>query len=159
MRKVIISIGIQGSGKSTFLKPFAEHNNYVYLSPDAIRQELLGNPYDQSKNAEVWDELRNRITKLMQEGVDIVVDSTFTNFEQRIAFISFLRKSGVAEIQGIFFDTPLEIARKRTLMRERQLRIDAIDEKAAEIKNSPPNILDGFDTFYTIDEFQKIHGA
>lgn len=50
MSKVIVGIGLPGSGKTTALKPFADKNSYIYICPDDIRAELTGNPADQSKN-------------------------------------------------------------------------------------------------------------
>jgi dephospho-CoA kinase len=46
MAKIIIGIGVPGSGKTTALKPFAERNTYTYISPDDIRAELTGNAAD-----------------------------------------------------------------------------------------------------------------
>jgi predicted kinase len=40
MSKLILGIGLPGSGKTTALKPFAEKNGYIYISPGDIREEL-----------------------------------------------------------------------------------------------------------------------
>ncbi|HAU35476.1 MAG TPA: phosphohydrolase, partial [Lysinibacillus sp.] len=40
--KVIFTVGLPGSGKSTFVKQLAKRENAVVLSSDAIRQELFG---------------------------------------------------------------------------------------------------------------------
>jgi len=37
MKKVIMGIGIPGSGKTTILKEFADKNGYEYICPDDIR--------------------------------------------------------------------------------------------------------------------------
>ncbi len=159
MSKVIVTIGIQGSGKTTTMKAFAERHGYSYLSPDSIREELLGNPYDKSKNDEVRRLLRERAKELLLGKQTFVVDSTLVNEEQRKEFLQFLRENGATKIQGVFFDTPLEVARERTLKRERPLRKDAIDEYHADLKKSLPKVSDGFDSLFALDEFQQMEGV
>jgi predicted kinase len=159
MSKVIVTIGIQGSGKTTAMKAFAERYGYSYLSPDGIREELLGNPYDKSRNDEVRRLLRERAKEFLANNQTFIVDSTLVNQEQRTEFLQFLRENGATKIQGVFFDTPLEIARERTLKRTPLLRKDAIDEYHADLQKSLPQTSDGFDALFTLDEFQGVESA
>jgi predicted kinase len=61
MKKLILGIGIPGSGKTTVLKKLANDYNYSYICPDDIRFELTLDMSDQSRNKEVWRESYHRL--------------------------------------------------------------------------------------------------
>jgi predicted kinase len=159
MPKVIIGMGIPGVGKTTTLKSFAERNGYAYLCPDDVREEILGDAMDQSQNKEIWDEVRTRTAKYLNEGQTIVVDATFTNPEQRSHFLNYVREHGADRIQGVFVDAPTEVARERNKLRERKVPEFEIDRMAKNLQEHPPEVEDGFDSLFTIDEYQKLKEA
>jgi len=74
MRKVVLSIGVPGSGKTTFLKKFANENSFVYICLDDIREELCGDAKDQSRNQEVWDLGLLRIIEAIEGNNSVVFD-------------------------------------------------------------------------------------
>jgi len=158
--KALIGIGIPGSGKTTTLKKFAEKNNYVYICPDDIRAELSGgDAADQSKNKEVWELTYNRAAEALKSGISVVVDATFANSGQRKSFIEFLRKSGAEKIQGLYVDTPLEVAKERNSKRERQVPDFVLDRMHTSIKENPPALSDGLDSLFVLDSDQKLLSA
>jgi predicted kinase len=159
MAKVIVGIGMAGVGKTTVLKTFAEKNGYAYICPDDIRAEVTGNAMDQSRNKEIWDEVRARTAHYLQDGQTVVVDATFTTLDQRIHFLDFVREHGAEKIQGIFVDAPAEIAKERNASRERRIPEYAIDRMAKNLKEHPPKIEDGFDSIFTVDEYQQLKEA
>lgn len=156
MKKVILGIGIPGSGKSTILKQFAEKNSYTYICPDDIRKELTGSEVDQSKNQEVWSETYKRSSESLGKGETIVLDATFTNPSQRKNFIAFVRDNGAEKIQGIFVDTPFEVAMERNSLRERKVPSHVIERMKDELNKFPPEIEDDFDSLFTLDENQEL---
>lgn len=156
MIKLIIGIGIPGSGKTTVLKNFAEKNDYVYICPDDIRTELTGNSADQTKNKEVWIEAKKRMVDKFQVGESIVFDATFTNPEQRKDFLSFASENGVEKIEGIFLDVSLETAKERNQNRERKVPDYAIEKMNMSLKDFPPEITDGFDLIFSLNENQEL---
>lgn len=103
MTKVIMGIGIPGSGKTTFLKQFAHANEHLYICPDDIRYELTGNSVDQSKNKEVWRLAYERVQNELSAGVTVVFDATFANQRERKECINFCKEHGADKVQGIFF--------------------------------------------------------
>ena len=79
---VIATVGISGSGKSSWIKEFlTDHRDeaWAVICPDSIRKEFTGNVSDQSKNKEVWDEAYARLNKFIKADKDILFDSTCTN--------------------------------------------------------------------------------
>jgi len=160
MKKVIISIGIPGSGKTTAIKKFAKEYGYGYISPDDIRIEMLGDIADQSKNKEVADEVRKRTKEFLDIGETVVVDTVFGSSKGRKDFLDFARESGAEKVQGVFFDVPAEVAKERNKNREDHQVPEAIIEKiAADFKESKPEIEEGFDGIFTVDEYQHLTEA
>lgn len=79
---VIATVGISGSGKSTWRNKFLiENPDWVVISPDDIRKELTGNISDQSRNHDVWNLAYERLDKYACEQKDILFDSTCTNLD------------------------------------------------------------------------------
>lgn len=156
MIKVIMGIGMPGSGKTTVLKAFAEKNQYVYICPDDIRLEITGDTKDQSKNKEVWARAYSLVGERLSEGKTVVFDATFAAEQDRTRFIDFARKNGAQKIQGVYMDIPLEVAKERNIKRERTVPEHALDRMSENLKNAPPSIKNGFDSIFTFDEFQKL---
>jgi predicted kinase len=159
MAKLIVGIGVPGSGKSTLLKKMAGSHGYAYLSTDDIRKELTGNIEDQSRNREVWEEAKKRLKEKLQEDKPVVFDATFTVVEERRNFLDFARANGARKIQGIFLDTPPEVAKERNRTRDRQVPEYVIDKMSDRLRYSPPKPEDGFDAVFTFDEFEHLKEA
>ncbi len=156
MNKVIMTIGIPGSGKTTISKSFAEKNNYVYICPDDIRKEITGNESDQSRNAEVWNNTYQRVLSAINSNSTVVVDATFASYKDRKSFLDFLRSSGVEKIQGLYIDTPLEVSKNRNRNRDRIVPDSVLNRMDSFLKKNPPDINDGFDSLFILDESRNM---
>lgn len=159
MAKIIMGIGIPGSGKTTALKPFAEKNKYTYISPDDIRVELTGNASDQSKNKEVWQEAHHRVVESLERGETVVFDATFAKDTERKNFIQFAREHGAEKVQGVFAAVPFELANERNQARDRIVPEHAIDRMHTMLRKNPPVIEDGFDSVFDVNELQELERA
>jgi predicted kinase len=102
MSKLILGIGLPGSGKSTALKPFAEKYGYAYISPDEIRAEVSGDASIQTDMRQVWDIVHERTAQALEDSKKVVVDATFVKGWERRAFIQFARDHGAKWVQGVF---------------------------------------------------------
>jgi predicted kinase len=138
------------------VKAFAEKNDYVYICPDDIRTELTGDPSDQSKNKEVWETTEQRVVEAIHSGSTVVVDATFAHHGQRKSFLEFLRNNGAQKIEGLYVNTPLEIAKERNANRERQVPEHALERMSGFMEENKPEIHDGFDALFTLDENQNL---
>lgn len=156
MKKVIMGIGAPGAGKTTFLKNFAEKYGYNYVCPDEIRSRLTGNPMDQTKNEEAWNIAYGTVGKLISKGENVVFDATFAKMPDRTRFIRFARAVGAEKIQGVYVDVPLEVAKERNAGRERVTPEYAVERLHRQLSENPPQIEDGFDSIFTLDEYQKL---
>lgn len=156
MQKVILGIGIPGSGKTTVLQKFADTYDYAYICPDDIRAELLGDVTDQSRGDEVWKEAYQRTANALAEGKSVVFDATFTNEAARMELIQFAREHGAEKIQGVHVDTPLEVAKERNQERERVVPEHVLERMHNKLQEQQPEISEGFDTIFTLNESQEL---
>ncbi len=156
MPKVIMGMGIPGSGKTTVLKKFASDYGYSYICPDDIRLELLGDAKDQSKNKEVWDEAYSRLGKYLKEGSTVVFDATFADARARENCIRIAREHGANKIHGIKIDISMESAKDRNSKRERIVPEYVLERMHKNLDSNPPKIDEGFDSIFTIDKYHQL---
>jgi predicted kinase len=148
MSLVIIGIGVPGSGKTTYLKKFAEQHGLAYINKDDIRAELLGDVNDQSKNREIWLESERRITDALARGQSLVLDSTYAERWKREELITSLKKRGATRVVGVYFDIPLERAMAQNNARERAVSEKNMHWFWTQLVKEPPTLAEGYGAIY-----------
>src|SRR5260370_40411744 len=89
--KVVIAVGLPGSGKTTWLAQFGQD----VLSSDAIRAELTGDAGDQSANARVFAVLRQRLEERLARGEALTyIDATNLGRGGRKPFLGVAQNAG-----------------------------------------------------------------
>lgn len=152
----IIAVGIPGSGKTTFLKPFADTHGLAYINKDAIREEMLGDVTDQSKNRAVWLESERRITEALENGQGVALDSTYAERWKREELIASLRKRGATRVIGAYFDVPVEQAMRQNAERERVIGEESMRWFVRQFEKEPPIPEEGFDALYAFDKLSEL---
>lgn len=143
MSKLVITVGMPGSGKSYFAERERE-KGAVIISSDSIREELYGDVNDQKHNAEVFDTMKKRTIVALRNGDYVVYDATNLNAKRRINFLKELRRE-VKEFEAIcaVFAVPYEECCRRNENRERTVP-DYVMERM--YKNfQPPFYEEGWD--------------
>lgn len=126
MCKFIMLVGLPGSGKSTYAKKL-EEEGYRIHSSDAIREELTGDENTQTKNAEVFEILGNRVRTDLKAGKSCVYDATNVVSKRRRGFLGTLEKIDCVK-ECILFLTPIEECKRRNQSRERKVPEEAIEK-------------------------------
>ena len=103
---LIFTVGIPGSGKSTWIR---SQPGYVVVSPDSIRASM-GDITDQSKNAEVWAIAKSRVAEALKQGRNVILDSTNVDSRRRREFVEGLPDHA---LKAKIFDVDPTIAKKR----------------------------------------------
>lgn len=87
--EVVITVGPSGSGKSTWVAKYLE--DYELVSLDEIREEIGRNRGDQSENARVLEEGRQRLRQHLRDKKRIVWDATSLrrDFRSGVANLAF----------------------------------------------------------------------
>src|SRR5882724_942983 len=155
LTKLIMGIGLPASGKTETLERFAAKYDYAYISVDNVRMGL-GIADHNPKTERAWDEIRRRTAEFLEQGRTVVLDATFTSQELRREFLDLARKNGAERIQGVFVDTPSEIAWQRNENRERKVPEFTFQQRVHALRNFPPGVQEGFDALFTLNEYQKL---
>ncbi len=126
-----------GSGKSTFL----DHLGVSALSSDATRALLIDDPTNQTIHHRVFATLRYLLRQRLELRRPVTyIDATNLTRKDRRPYVKTAELYD-ADIEAIFFDTPLEICMKRNAARNRVVPEEAIRDMAARLQ--PPALDEG----------------
>ncbi len=142
MKKLILLIGIQGSGKTTLALKLVE-KGFKRICADDIRGELFGDPIIQGDNTKIFEIFFDRLGKLLEEGGDVVVDNTNLNSKQRKPILDMAAAVGYTDVQLWLLDVPLDLCLKRNASRERVVPEEAITSYHAELNRARPKRSEG----------------
>jgi len=140
---LIILIGLQASGKSTFAQ--SRFADYVYVSKDAMR-----NVRNKARRQEAM------IRRAFEEGRSVVVDNTNPSVEVRAELVALGREFG-ARIIGYYFASPLKDCLARNRQREGTTCVPDVALYTTRRSLQTPSFAEGFDALYyvTIDVEQQ----
>lgn len=144
MPEVVVFIGFQGAGKSTFyVRHFAE--THVLVSKDRLKNNR-------------WPERRQQrlIAEALGAGRSVAVDNTNPSAAERASIIATSRSHG-ARIVGYFFTSPLAECLARNAARPAPARIPEAGLFATAKRLVRPAGAEGFDDLWcvrTLSDFQ-----
>lgn len=131
-KQVVIFIGIQASGKTTFFKQVLSCFGYTHINLDTLKT-------------------RNKESHAMQEcfnsGLSFVVDNTNPEKSDRERYISLAKLHGY-EVIGIFFQSILQDCIARNTARGSVVPTKAIP--STQRKLQLPEYFEGFDKLYFV---------
>ena len=135
---VVLTIGLPGSGKSTWYK----RRGITPLSSDLLRTILFDNITEQRYQHLVFSTLRSLLrARLIAKMPWNYVDATNLSPHERKQWIKMSKGFGY-EVQAVFFDVPLEVCMERNRRRERVVPEDVMQRMASKLK--PPTFAEGF---------------
>ena len=122
--KLIILVGIPGSGKTTYAKKHIDENT-IHLSSDLIRAELYGDESIQGNPAEIFSLMQKRAVKALNEGCNVIYDATNITRKDRAPIISACPKFAKIECHIVW--APIEECIRRDTTRGRTVGVEVID--------------------------------
>jgi predicted kinase len=135
---VVLSIGLPGSGKSTWFK----RHNIVPLSSDMVRMLLFDDVTEQRFQDLVFSTLRSMLrARLLARRPSNYLDATNLSAHERRAWIKLAHDFGY-EAHAVFFDVPPEVCMERNQRRERNVPEDVMQRMAQKLR--PPKFEEGF---------------
>ena len=127
MPTLYMMVGLPGSGKSYF----AENAliGVTVHSSDKIREEILGDITDQSRQELVFQTLHNRVLADLIHGKDTVYDATNTNYRRRMAFLQWIAARHIKDLKTVcvFMATPYQKCLENNHLRDRSVPDSVID--------------------------------
>jgi len=142
--KVVLAVGLPGSGKSSWF----ERQGIVPLSSDYLRMLLADDITEQRFQDVVFTALRYLLELRFQLDRPVTyIDATNLTVAERALYIRIARQYG-AEVEAIYFDTPLAVCQTRNRARGRVVPEDAMLRLAERL--IPPSLDEGFSKITTI---------
>ena len=136
---LILTIGIPGCGKSTWVEEYKKHypNGCFVISTDAIRKELTGEEQcvNPAQNPMIHEEARKRAKNIIDNRKEIstkygtwpviIIDSTNVDIEEWIAY----KQLGASVMMAKVFNVTPQEAMKRMENRERKVPLHILEWK------------------------------
>jgi len=116
--KIIATIGISGSGKTTWASQFKTKQPHVYISSDCIRNEIYGDSRIQGSGEEVFNIFYKKIETVIREDKIPICDATFYSDANRERLIAFAAANEIP-VEWHYFIASLETAFKNNKLRDR----------------------------------------
>ena len=111
--KIIIPIGISGSGKSTIFR-YGFINDYdILVCPDDIRFKLTGNISDQSKNKQVFEIVDLLIDGAVKQDKNVFLDATNVNTKNRKKLVNKYKDNPNVMIQYYILPADVKVSYER----------------------------------------------
>lgn len=109
--KLIVPIGISGSGKSRLYSK--KYSDYVKVCPDDIRKELTGDISDQSKNRDVFKTAYERVNDCVKKDKNVFFDATNLNTEYRKFFVNMYKDKDNVEVIYLILPADVNVSNER----------------------------------------------
>jgi len=97
-----LTVGLPGSGKSTYAKKFIVEKDIQYLSSDELRAVYGKDETDQSVTSIVFDHIKRKVDEFLKDGKNVLVDATSVNRKERSDYINTAKKYGSKVVALVF---------------------------------------------------------
>lgn len=142
MNRLIIMVGIPGSGKSSYAKKLLEANpSWEYVSRDEVRYEFVTDQahyYDHEND--VYREFCNRIDKFLLQEKTVIADATHLTKGSREKLIQNLQVIP-DEVYAVVMKTPFEICMQRNSARQGITRVPDKSMYSMKSRYRVPNMV------------------
>ena len=131
--ELVVMVGLQGSGKSTWVRVHLAATHAVVSKdhwPNARRK--------QARQQRV-------VADLLAAGRSVVVDNTNPSLADRAALVALAREAGVP-VRVVWVDVPFETSVRRNLSRDGRARVPSVGLLATADRFVPPTLAEGFDS-------------
>jgi len=97
-----ITVGLPGSGKSTYAKNFIKDKDIEYLSSDELRAKFGSGETDQTCTNQVFSHIKKTVDEFLKDGKNVLVDATSVNRKERSDYINTAKKYGAKVVAIVF---------------------------------------------------------
>lgn len=149
MPKLIMMVGVAGSGKSTIAMKIATQTKeeVIILSSDAIRGEIYGDENCQRNPGRVFDIMHQRTVAALSQDISVIYDATNLNCKRRMNFLKSIAHIDCRKECVVVVTTPEDIA-ERMQHRDRKVPYIVVHKQLCQFQC--PNYYEGWDTIRII---------
>lgn len=144
--ELILTIGVQCSGKSTWANKFSsENSDILYLSADKMRQEIGSGQHDQTVNGIVFGRMRQKTEAALRKGQSVLIDATNIRKSWRKDNIKLGKQLGAILVAHVFKadrETLIKRVSKRASEGGLNVPINVIDKYIAQFEAPDKNEFD-----------------
>lgn len=138
-KELVIFIGLQGSGKSTFFQASFAREHFTHVSKDLLRN---------NRNPERRQ--REMIEQALSLGQSVVVDNTNPRRSDRAPLIALGRAAGVPVI-GYYFPPDVRASLMRNARRLGRAQVPEVAIHVTARRLEHPSLDEGFDALYEVE--------
>ena len=136
--KLVITVGLPGSGKSTYLARLGVNA----ISSDEIRRLIIDDPHDQTIHKRVFAAIRYLVRqRIAASRPETYVDATHLTPWERRPYVKIAQRYR-CKLEALYFDVPVEVCIERNRERQPMVPEEAIREMARRM--IPPAKKEGF---------------
>ena len=152
-QKLIIMVGLPGSGKTTKGRQIAEDNNFSYVSRDFVRN-LTGLAFSPNADKITKNIFLSLVEAALFRGESVVADATHISAGSRAPLIELGKKYGV-EIISIVMNTSYETCILRNAQRDESEMVPVKAIRAMNDNFNPPSKMEGISNIYLYTEGEE----
>ena len=145
--RVIMMVGLPGSGKDTIIKK--HYSDLPIVSLDDIRRSKKIDPTDKKGNGQVVQEGKERARELMRKKQSFVWNATNITKDMRQQLISLFLSYG-ARVDIAYVESPYDVMMKQNMEREHQVPSSVIDRLLNKLE--VPIVSECHEVIYHINE-------
>ena len=154
MSKLIMTVGVPGSGKSTWIRN-NKTDEMLWVSRDKIRFDKLKEDDDYfAYEDEVFEQFLEEIIWGLEMGKTVFADATHLNKKARAKVLNKVAKFA-DEIECVWIDTELDTAIERNEQREGRARVPRGVIRRMYFSMEEPQLEEGFNKIAIIREDEK----
>jgi predicted kinase len=135
---LFMTVGVQGSGKSTWARKFAADNpDVLYLSTDKMRAELGKGEADQTINGLIYGRMKQKTEAALRKGQSVLIDATNVRKKWRADNVKLGRKLGAKLVAHVFKanrDVLIKSVQQRAANGGLNVPVDVIDKYIAQFE-------------------------
>ncbi len=125
MKKIIMTCGLPGSGKSTWAIKEAEKSNVKRINKDDLRAMINNSKFTKGNEKDVLKIRNILIEHWLEKDQTVIIDDTNLHPKHE-TYLKQLAKEWDCEFEKVFFNVPVEECVRRDLKRENSVGQDVI---------------------------------